>query len=211
MSARNRLILAIAAVVIVLIAFYFIFVRGRKNELSSIREQTATEQSTTVQLRAQLQQLQDLQANAPKLQAQLDKFRELVPNNHEIANFIFQTQAAADEAGVDFVSITPELPKPPPEGAALAEVRLQIGGTGGYFSLQDFIRRLYDLDRAVRIDNLQMSAAETETGGSSITLGMTVRIFFQVPGATGGSTTFTDTGTPAPAPVETTPAPATTP
>ena len=211
MSGRNRLILAIVGVFLVLLAFFFVFVKGRQNELNTVHQQIDAERQTTVQLNAQLQQLHDLQQHAPELQAELDKFRDLVPENHEIANFIFQVQAASDQAGVKFLQITPELPKPPPEGAPLAEVRLTIGGSGGYFALQDFIRRLYDLDRAVRIDNLQLSTSTTSTGGTEVAMTATVRIFFSLPGATGTTTeTFTDTTT-APAPAETTPAPATTP
>ena len=56
-----------------------------------------------MQLQAQLQQLKQLQANAPKLQAELDDIRKLVPQTHEVPNFIFQTQQAANQAGVSFL------------------------------------------------------------------------------------------------------------
>lgn len=215
MSQRARLILAIVGAVLLCVAIYFLLVRSRQGELNELNESIAAEQSRTAQLQVELQRLQDLQKRAPELQLELDEFRQLVPPKDEVPNLIFQIDAAAKESGIEFVDITPELPKPPPEGAPLAEVRLTIGAEGGYFALQDFMRRLYALDRALRIDNLTMVGSETEDGGgTNIGLTMTARVFYEVPGATGAVTgvppnTTAPPGT-APAP-GTEPAPATTP
>ena len=183
MNPRTRLILAVLGVVVLLVAFYFLFIRPRQQELVRVNEEIEAEEGRTLRLQAELERLQDLQANAPELQAELAKIRGFVPRDDEVPNFIFLVQDAANAAGVDFVQITPELPKPPPEGAALAEIRTTIGAGGGYFAIQDFIRRLHALDRAVRIDNLSLTGTEdTETGEVDILMNSTARIFFEVPG-----------------------------
>jgi Tfp pilus assembly protein PilO len=188
MSARTRLILAAVAVGVVLVAFVFLFIRPRQKELGRVRAEVEQEEARTVSLRSELARLQALQENAPKLEAELARFRELVPARDEVASFIFLVQDAADAAGVDFVQITPELPKPPPEGAPVAEVRATIGAGGGYFSVQDFMRRLYDLDRALRIDNLALTGQENEeTGATDLTVTLTSRIFFEPPGGAEGA------------------------
>jgi hypothetical protein len=107
---------------------------------------------------------------------------------------------------VTLTQIQPELPRQPPEGAPLAQVRAQIGASGGYFAIQDFLRRLYDLDRAVRIDNITLAGTEDpEAGaGTEINLTMATRVFFELPGA-GGAATAPEGGAPA------TPAPTTSP
>lgn len=207
MNPRTRLILSVLAVLVVLVAFFFFFIRPRQQELGQVRQDIETEEARTLQLQAELQRLQELQANAPQLQAELAKIRGFVPQDDEVPNFIFLVQDAANAAGVDFVQITPELPKPPPEGAALAEIRTQIGAGGGYFAIQDFIRRLHALDRAVRIDNLDLTGSEdTATGEITINMTSAARIFFEAPAAAAGAIDPA-TGLPvAPAP-----APATTP
>ncbi|HEX2058368.1 MAG TPA: type 4a pilus biogenesis protein PilO [Actinomycetota bacterium] len=178
MNARVRLILtAVAAVVVVLLAF-FLLIRPRQNELADVQAQVVSEENLTQTLRAQLDNLLDLQARAPQLQAELDRIRELVPQEHEVPNFIFQATAAAAASGVEVVQLTPELPKPPPEGAQLAEVRITLGGRGGYFAIQDFVRRLYALDRALRIDILELTYDDTQ---DEIVLTATARIFFETP------------------------------
>ncbi len=204
MSPRVRMILSVLSVLVVLLAFFFLFIRPRQQELARVEEEIVTEEARTQQLRIELARLQDLQANAPELQAELATIRGFVPKDDQVPNFLFLVQDAANAAGVDFVSITPELPKPPPEGAALAEIRSQIGAGGGYFAVQDFIRRLHALDRAVRIDNLTLTGAEDpETGDVDITLSGTARIFFEAPAGAATGAASPATGEPAtpPAPV----------
>jgi len=213
-TGRSRFILVIVAVVAMVALMYYFAIRPRQSELGEVRADVATEENRTQELQSELSRLQGLQENAPELEAELSKFRELIPEDDQVANFIFQVQEAANQAGVGFVEITPELPKPPPEGAQVAEVRSLIGAKGGYFAVQDFFRRLYDLDRALRVDNVTMAAQEEETSVETtstetlIDLDTTARIFFELPpgGAAGGTTTTTTTTTPAPAP-STSPAP----
>jgi Tfp pilus assembly protein PilO len=192
-------------VALVLLAFSLIFIRGRRAELGAVRAVIKAEEDKTQQLQAELARLQALQENEPRLRAQLEEVRQFVPERDDVANFIFQVQRAADAAGVGFVQITPELPKPPPEGATLGEVRATIGAKGGYFAVQDFIRRLYDLDRAVRIDGLTLTGSEdteqtTEEGRIDVQL--TSRIFFEPPAGAAAA----DPATAGTAPTTTTPA-----
>ena len=222
MSGRTRMIIAVALMILVLLLFFVFFIRPRQGKVADLNQQVEAENQRTVQLNAELQRLKSLQANAPRLQARLQKVRDLVPQSNQVPNFIFQVQEAADSSGVSFVSIAPELPKAPPEGASLAEVRLTIDAGGGYFALQDFIRRLYSLDRAVRIDTLTLTsnvagAGTASTSSSSeagaappstngeITSSMTARIFYELPAgaSTSSTTTTTTTSTPVPTPTPT--------
>jgi Tfp pilus assembly protein PilO len=201
MSGRTRMILTGVGVALVCAAFFFFFIRSRQADLADVKTEIAQEQSRTLELQAELARLKDLQANAPQLEAELARIRQLVPQSHQVPNFIFQVQEAANQSGVSFVQITPELPKTPPEGASVAEVRMGLSAGGGYFAIQDFIRRLYALDRAVRIDTLNLTVETTEGGGTDLSLVTSTRIFFELPVAPGAATT-TPTGT-TPAPGET--------
>ncbi|HYP23979.1 MAG TPA: type II secretion system protein GspM, partial [Actinomycetota bacterium] len=95
MNARTRLILTVVVSVIVLLLAYFLLIRPRQGELSDVQAQVETEENLTLQLRGQLEALEQLQRNAPQLQADLDRIRDLVPQDHEVPNFIFQVNAAA--------------------------------------------------------------------------------------------------------------------
>lgn len=200
-SAKGKMVLALVASVLVSTAFYFLFVSARKGQLAEVNAQVVDAQAETVELQATLGRLEGLQANAAKFEARLAEIRELVPQEDQVANFIFQVQDEANRSGVGFVEIAPELPKSPPEGAEVAEVRILIGAKGGYFAIQDFVRRLYDLDRALRLDNFTMAVEEEEdSSGTQINLQATARIFFELPeGAVPADATTTE-GAPAGAP-----------
>ncbi|MGH2826606.1 MAG: type 4a pilus biogenesis protein PilO, partial [Actinomycetota bacterium] len=150
MKEHKKVILGSVGLVLVMALMFFFLINPRKGELAEAKEAVKAAETETVVLQTELTRLEGLQKNAPQLQAALDQIRELVPEDDNVSNFVFQTQQEADKAGLDFVSITPQLPKPPPEGAPLAEVKIDIGAKGTYFTIQDFIRRLTELDRAVR-------------------------------------------------------------
>lgn len=202
MNARTRLILASVAAVLVVLLAYFLLIRPQQTELADVRAQVETEENLTIQLQGQLARLEELQRNAPRLQAELDQIRDLVPRDHETPNFIFQVTAAAAASGVEVLQLTPELPKQPPEGAQLAEVRVIIGGRGGYFAIQDFVRRLYNLDRALRIDLIDLTRDDAT---NSVLMTATARIFFETPAGVTGIAPTTPT---APAPTTPTEPPA---
>ena len=204
MRGRGRLILAIVGMVVLCVLTFVLFIRPQRAELAEVRLQIDAANSETLALQAELERRQALQENAAQLEAQLSKIRRLVPVKPEIPNFIFQVQEAANAAGLDFVQITPELPEPPPEGATLAEVGMTLTARGGYFSIQDFIRRLHALDRAVRIDSFGLTTAATE-GAIRLTMTSRTRVFFELPDpapigapAVGGAT---PTPTPTPTPI----------
>jgi Tfp pilus assembly protein PilO len=212
MTGRTQTIAAAVGVLLVLLAVYLLLIGPRRSELSEVRDEVRAEQDRTQELEAELARLEALRDDAPRLQAALDELRTLVPDGNEVDAFVLQVQTAADRAGVGFVQITPELPKPPPEGAPLAEIRATIGAQGGYFAVQDFIRRLYDLERAVRIDGFTMTGTEDDQEAAEngrIVATFTARVFFELPEggaapATTGTTASTTTTPTAPAP---TPAP----
>lgn len=203
MRGRGRIIIAAVLAFLVCALFYFFAIRSRQADLTDVRDQVAAAEAETTQLETELRRLQSLQENAPQLEAELAEIRELVPRTNEVPNFIFLVQEAANAAGVGFVQITPELPKTPPEGATLAEIRTAIRAEGGYFAIQDFVRRLYNLDRALRIDLLTITGPSGEEPPG---LDITARIFFELP--EGAAATAPGTTAPAPG---TTPAPTPTP
>ena len=209
MSGRTRMILAIVAAVLVVVLFYVFAIRPRSAELADLRTQVEQENAKTAQLNLQLDHLRELQENAPQAQAELSRIQQYVPERHNVENFIFQVEAAGIESGVRFVSIAPTLPKAPPEGAAVAEVQIQLGARGGYFAIQDFIRRLYSLKRALRIDTMQLAATQDEATGATLeNLTVSARIFYELPEVTAvppvaGATPapgVTPAATPTPAP-----------
>ncbi|MPZ92157.1 MAG: type 4a pilus biogenesis protein PilO [Actinobacteria bacterium] len=204
MKEHKKIILSSVGVVLVMALMFFFLISPRKGQLAEAREQVDAAEAETVVLETELTRLEGLQAQAPQLQAALDEIRDMVPDEDRVSSFVFQLQQEANKAGLEFVSITPQLPKPPPEGAPLAEVKIDIGARGTYFTIQDFIRRVTELDRAVRVDGFSMAAVEEEGSDEPlIELTASARVFFEQSVAGAGTQTAagaTTTTAPAPAP-----------
>lgn len=194
MKGRRRILVAAVAALFVCGLFYMFFLRPRTSKVAEAKAAVVAAEGEQQALQLDLQRLEELKDNAPKLNALLERIRGYVPKGDEIPNFIFQAQEAANTAGVGLDKITPELPKPPAQPAPLAEVRITMTASGSFFSLQDFIRRLYTLDRALRIDTLSLAAAgqgpegaqapdagTTPTTEDELTLTIAARIFFELP------------------------------
>lgn len=182
MRGRGRLIATIAGLLVVLLLFFFFVIRPARSTLAETTERADAAEDQTQVLQLELERRQALQANEAELEAELAEIRGFVPRRHQIPNLIFQIQDSGNAAGVDFLDITPELPAPPPEGAPLGQVQLSIRAGGGYFAIQDFIRRLYNFDRALRIDVATLTAAGQDDD-DDLDLTATARIFFEAPGA----------------------------
>lgn len=210
MNPRTKIILTVVGAFLVCLLFFVFMIKPRSSELAERKTQIEEAETETARLNRELAALRELKKNAPKVQAQLAEIREKVPQANEVPNFIFQVQQAANSSGVGFVQITPELPKAPPESAALAQVRITIGAKGGYFAVQDFIRRLTRLDRAVRIDLLTIAGVEDEVEARErgrTDLQIAARVFFELPpSGASAATTAGSASTPPP-----TPPPATSP
>nr|MBA2601488.1 type 4a pilus biogenesis protein PilO [Actinomycetota bacterium] len=98
MSARSRLVLVIVGVLAVCAVFFFMFIKGRQTELTEVRDKVTAEENRTQELESRLARLQQLQKNAPQLEARLSEMRKFVPERNDVPNFIFQVQQAASQA-----------------------------------------------------------------------------------------------------------------
>jgi len=207
MKKHKHVILGSVAVVLVMAMMFFFLVGPRRGKLAEAKERVAAAESQTVLLQSEVTRLESLEKQAPQLQAALDEISDLVPEDNRVSSFVFQVQQEANRSGLDFISITPQLPKAPPEGAPLAEVKIDIGAEGSYFTIQDFIRRLTELDRAVRLDGFSMTALEEEGSDDKVELTASARIFFEQPKGAAAVAPGTETTTTPPEGDTTTQAP----
>jgi len=195
MKQHKQVILGSVAIVLVMAMMFFFLVGPRRSQLKDTESQVVAAESQTVVLETELARLESLQKRAPQLQAALDDISDLVPQENRVSSFVFQVQQEANRSGLDFISITPQLPKTPPEGAPLAEVKIDIGAKGSFFTIQDFIRRLTELNRAVRVDGFTMATID-EAGEDRVELTASARIFFEQPAGTAAPTAPGETPVP---------------
>lgn len=163
---RNVIIAIVAGALAVTLVWFFLFYKPKSNEVSKKNDEVATAERQQQDLEATLARLQELDANRPQQQADLDKLNAAIPATPDLAEFIFEANTAAADSGVDWLSIAPTPPAPSLTGGP-SEIVLNIQVQGGFFQVLDYLNRLEKLKRLVVTDTVNLSAGGTDTSGSA--------------------------------------------
>jgi Tfp pilus assembly protein PilO len=115
-----RFVGLIALSLVVLIAWYAAAFKPSRAKLSDVRADVKSTEEQVAQLTAKLAELQALKANEAELRKEFAKYKDALPVEPAVSDFILDVQGAADQAGIDFLSISPSLPAAPTGGEAPA-------------------------------------------------------------------------------------------
>jgi Tfp pilus assembly protein PilO len=187
---RKVLILGGAGMVAMVAIWYVALFSPQGSALSKANQRLDAARLKQTELRAQYHSLQLAKTASASLQAQIDALKLAAPDKPELASFIDATNAAADAAGVSFMTLAPT----PPGGAAgatpagakaaaapagLSELRLSLSVSGTYFQVVDFMNRLNAIPRVVVIDTVNLAGDKA----GKISAQLSARMFMQGAGS----------------------------
>ena len=136
-----------------------------------------------MQANALLSQRQAAKDAAAVTQAKLLRLANQIPDNPELPSLIIELQDTANEAGVEFMRMQPGNPV---AKAGYSAIQMDLNLTGRWADNVEFMRRLRDLDRQVRVVNVSIIAptdeGELATGTGSPVLGSAVKLEAYVQG-----------------------------
>ena len=193
---KQWIALTAVAVLAISAAGWFLLVSPKKSEAGELNVQADAQLATNDGLRTQVSVLKAQAKELPTQQAKLAAVTAKIPADPALPTLIRSLTAAADEAGVRLVSITPSPPTPlaapvaaapvapvdttsdeaaapavvaAPAASALLTVPVAINVVGSYFQVEQFVALLEGLPRALRISNLTVTpgADPTATGTSA--------------------------------------------
>lgn len=174
-TKRNRIAFGLASV-LTLAASYFGIIKPENTRLQETRAQAEQAEATVTQLRAQLAHLQDLEKRAVQLGEQAVRLDEALPVETHLAKFILQVQEASNQAKLDWVSATPSPPVASGAAPGLMEASVIMTASGNYAAIQDLLSRLENLQRAVKIGSISLSAEGESTGGPNAKLNASINL-----------------------------------
>lgn len=173
---RRNVIILILVLILIAVAYFFLIFQPQGQDIEDARLAADTMEQREAELQLELRRLESLKVQAPELQAKLQKLDSAVPTNDpQLAQFILLVEEAANTSGIDWLSIAPSVPSAPAtQGPPTAlEVSISMNVTGGYFQIQDFLVRLENLSRAVKIGTISLSPGELPT----LSVGMQMKMF----------------------------------
>ena len=127
---RRALLIGAAAALALIVLWYFVFWSPRNKALDQAKERRQAAKQQETQLRAEITRLRGAQNQEPAKRARLEALRTAIPDDPKLAQFILDTNDAANRAGIDFISIAPQLPAAPASAAPAATTTTAPAGGG---------------------------------------------------------------------------------
>ncbi|MHB1341640.1 MAG: type IV pilus inner membrane component PilO [Coriobacteriia bacterium] len=179
LSARNQLILAIVAIVLIAVAVVFLAIMPAFERATMLNGQISQAQSEIQAEKAVLARRQSAKAQSADNQVALLKLANQVPESPELPTLIVDLQDTANAAGLDFVQLQPGEMEPAVDVSGLPAGYSTLGITmsvrGEWADQIEFLRKIDKLSRGVRVTSVGYSY-EPETDETDPAVVATIEI-----------------------------------
>ena len=185
---RQLWLLTALGTLVVLAGGYMFLVTPQSKKAAALREETDTQLQVNRQLQSQIDMLNKQKKDLPAQQAKLAKFARLIPPNPAMPALVRSLTDAADNSGVELVSIAPVLPEwakghdtktrteipgrvPGPNGTALAAIAVKLKVIGSYSQITQFFTEVEELNRAMLVGGFKVEQAgndQREVAGGEV-------------------------------------------
>ncbi|MEW5707110.1 MAG: type 4a pilus biogenesis protein PilO [Actinomycetota bacterium] len=125
--------------------------------LAGLESQWMAEEARFQQAKDSLVMLEEVRNNAAKTEAELASITSKMPSELELASLITELQNIANDAGVNLISIKPSATTPKD---GFTELNVNISAVGSYVSLIDFIKRIENAQRQLKVDTIDIRVSQ---------------------------------------------------
>ena len=157
---KSRPVVFGLVVAVVCALWWFMVWTPKQSSLHDARDARSAEESKTDGLRSELASLEDIQRQGPKTQAELMRLQGYVPKDPQLASFIRTANDIATQSGIEWLSISPSVPAPSGSGGPTT-IGLQFQLSGSFFEVVDYIHRMEQIPRLVKISSVNLSGGES--------------------------------------------------
>jgi type IV pilus assembly protein PilO len=156
-NQRDQVMVLLVIVAVALVGLYYAYVYSPKSAvLADLQAHVDSLDTSNQRAKAELAHgnVEELRAEAAKLQANLEVMRQLVPTSNEVPALLEQVSTAARRVGLDLATVKPQ---PVIEGEQFDTYRYQVAVIGDYHALGEFLANVGSLTRIVAPVNLALS------------------------------------------------------
>ena len=176
-------VVTIALVVIVPVAAYLGYFKGRIARLSELRSKEAELEQQTANDHQTAADIRDARQNVRRLQERLDRFFGSVTGQDEAYKAVDTILQSAKEAGVRIEAVRPS---PAIEGQTLNCLPISLTASAEFSKLYDFLRRV---ERSRVIITVHQMELGSDPVSSVCSVNLELRVYFAKPTAAGGTQT----------------------
>ena len=143
-------------------------------------------QAENARMRPYESQLKEIELQIESLQRQMERQKQIVPDQKTADQFMRDLQQNAQQSGVEIRSY---IAKPVAQKQYYSEVPFDLELDGPYFSMLNFFERVGTSERIINVDNLRMSGIGSKgqssvkrkydyAPGETVTVACTAKTFF---------------------------------
>lgn len=162
LTTQQKLIAAIAITVALVVVAVVVLVVPQFGRLGELDSQISQQQQQIQSNQTLLKRRQEVKGRSAQTQTELLRLANEVPESPELPALIIELQDAANESGLEFVSLLPATPvvgkvaDTADDTTSLYEtVRIQMTVRGSWQDTVDLLQRLRRLTRQIRVWGLQ--------------------------------------------------------
>ncbi len=191
-TSRQKLLAAIALMVIAVIAAAVLLILPKLGELGLVESDRQTVLQQVEQSKTLLAQLEQAKSTAALTQAELLRLANQFPENPELPSVIIELQDVSNAAGLRFNSVTPGVPVSAASGQ-YSEIPLAVVLRGQWPDILDYLGRLDRMTRVIRVTDVALapeaSVSPTSTEVPYVLANVSMRAYVMTPSAAAAPTT----------------------
>jgi Tfp pilus assembly protein PilO len=173
-SRKVKLLLTAAAIVVLAVLVWFFLLSPIRGKTADTEAEIETELNGILRATTQLKQAQATSEEGKRNQARLLELAKMVPMTEELPSLVLQIQDLADQAGIEFVEITPGEPTVA-ESGDFSLIPLEVTFSGTFFDVGDFAWRAEHMvagpGRLLAVSGISLGVASSEEEGEEPTEG----------------------------------------
>jgi len=165
-AMQKTIALAVAFVLVAVLIVVFVAM-PMFTTLADLDSQKAAAQQQLQSAQSLLSRLEEAKSRSAVTEAELLKIGTQMPDSPQLPSIIVELQDIANDAGVTVTSFAPGQPTAA-AGGKFTEISITTAVTAKWDDLLDYLRRIDDSTRLVRVSNVAISpASSTETTADS--------------------------------------------
>ncbi len=172
MNRRWRTLILGLVLVLVLVLSWFFLLSPLRGKISDTEQSIEAERDRLAAAQAKLAQAESTRLEGAKNRARLIALAKMVPAAAEVPSLIIQIQDLAEQAGIDFIAVSPGEPSGA-EGFQVVPLQLEFRGT--FFDLNDFLYRVEHMvagpGRLLAVKDLKLKLGGESGAGEGAGLG----------------------------------------
>lgn len=173
---RRWVILGVLLALVLAVVWWFFFIQPRRGNIDQAHKDYQVTLDEAARLQGQVDALIDIRNAEVEYLAGIGQLETLIPLEPLLDQFIEDIYSLCGTTGVELLNLAPAMPVPMTD-SALRQITVAVTIDGQFHEVLGFLYGVQQLERLVRVDAVAISSGQDETGATSLSVSLSMRLF----------------------------------